>query len=124
MARAIFSAKAGPALVLTLLDLGNRYRMLVNTIDTVTPPSSLPNLPVAHALWEPKPNLEISAAAWIHAGGAHHSVYTQCVTLDMLEDFAEFAGIELVVIDENTNILDFKTNLKHNSLFYRLSSGI
>lgn len=124
VARAIFSAKAGPALVLTLLDLGNRYRMLVNTIDTVTPPSSLPNLPVAHALWEPKPTLEISAAAWIHAGGAHHSVYTQSVTLDMLEDFAEFAGIELVVIDENTNIRDFKTNLKHNSLFYRLSRGI
>ena len=124
VARAIFSADAGPALVLTLLDLGSRYRLLVNTIDTVTPPSSLPHLPVAHALWEPKPNLEISASAWIHAGGAHHSVYTQSVTLDMLEDFSEFAGIELVVIDENTTIRDFKTNLKHNSLFYRLSTGI
>lgn len=124
VARAIFSAKAGPALVLTLLDLGSRYRLLVNTIDTVTPPSSLPNLPVAHALWEPKPSLEISAAAWIYAGGAHHSVYTQSITLDMLEDFSEFAGIELVVIDENTNIRDFKANLKHNSLFYRLKTGI
>ncbi len=124
IARAIFSAKAGPALVVTLIDLGNRYRMLVNEIDTVTPPAELPHLPVAHALWEPKPNLSVSAAAWIHAGGAHHSVYTQSVTLDMLEDFAEFAGIELVVIDENTNIRDFKTTLKHNSLFYRLNCGI
>ncbi len=108
----------------TLIDLGNRYRLLVNEIDTVTPPSELPNLPVAHALWEPQPNLEVSAAAWIHAGSAHHSVYTQNVTLDMLEDFAEFAGIELVVIDKNTTIRDFKTELKHNSLFYRFSSGI
>ncbi|MFV0574174.1 MAG: L-arabinose isomerase [Vibrio sp.] len=124
VARAIFSAKACPALVVTLIDLGNRYRMLVNEIDTVTPPSDLPHLPVAHALWEPQPNLEVSAAAWIHAGGAHHSVYTQNVTLDMLEDFAEFAGIELVVIDKNTNVRDFKTTLKHNSLFYRLSNGI
>mgnify|MGYP000648670611 CR=1 FL=1 len=124
VARAIFSAKAGPALVATLIDLGNRYRLLVNEIDTVTPPSELPNLPVAHALWEPQPNLEVSAAAWIHAGGAHHSVYTQNVTLDMLEDFAEFAGIELVVIDKNTTIRDFKTELKHNSLFYRFNSGI
>ncbi|MGO3799319.1 MAG: L-arabinose isomerase family protein, partial [Vibrio casei] len=124
VARAIFSAKAGPALVVTLIDLGNRYRMLVNEIVTVNPPSDLPHLPVAHALWEPKPNLEVSAAAWIHAGGAHHSVYTQNVTLDMLEDFAEFAGIELVVIDSNTTIRDFKTTLKHNSMFYRLSNGI
>lgn len=124
VARAIFSAKAGPALVVTLIDLGNRYRMLVNTIDTLTPPSSLPKLPVAHALWEPKPNLEISAAAWIHAGGAHHSVYTQSVTLDMLEDFAEFAGIELVVIDENTTIREFKNHLKHNSMYYRLNAGV
>lgn len=124
VARAIFSAQAGPALVATLIDLGNRYRLLVNEIDTVTPPSELPNLPVAHALWQPQPNLEVSAAAWIHAGGAHHSVYTQNVTLDMLEDFAEFAGIELVVIDKNTTIRDFKTELKHNSLFYRFNSGI
>lgn len=124
VARAIFSAKAGPALVVTLIDLGNRYRMLVNTIDTIMPPSKLPNLPVAHALWQPKPNLEISAAAWIHAGGAHHSVYTQSVTLDMLEDFAEFAGIELVVIDEHTTVREFKNHLKHNSLYYRLNTGV
>lgn len=124
VARAIFSAKAGPALVVTLIDLGNRYRMLVNTIETITPPSKLPNLPVAHALWQPKPNLEISAAAWIHAGGAHHSVYTQSVTLDMLEDFAEFAGIELVVIDEHTTVREFKNHLKHNSLYYRLNTGV
>ncbi|MEJ6120712.1 L-arabinose isomerase [Vibrio sp. 2-Bac 85] len=124
VARAIFSAKDGPALVITLLDLGSRYRMLVNAIDTVTPPASLPHLPVAHALWEPQPNLSVSAAAWIHAGGAHHSVYTQSVTIEMLEDFSEFAGIELIVIDNNTNIRDFKTNLKHNSLYYRMKSGI
>jgi len=124
VARAIFSGKPGPAINVTLLDMGNRFRMVVNCVDTVTPPSSLPKLPVGHALWEPQPNLQTAAASWIHAGGAHHTVYSQAVNLEMVESFAEFAGIELLVIDNQTTVRNFKNTLKHNSLYYRLSSGI
>ncbi|MDW2008848.1 L-arabinose isomerase, partial [Vibrio sp. 431] len=81
--RLIFSGQSGEALNVSIIDLGDRFRMIVNVIDTVTPPQSLPHLPVAHALWEPQPNLNIAAAAWIHAGGAHHAVYSQAVTLPM-----------------------------------------
>lgn len=124
VARAIFSGKAGPAINVTLLDMGNRFRLLVNCVDTVTPPSALPKLPVGHALWEPQPNLATAAATWIHAGGAHHTVYSQSVSLDMIESFAEFANVELLVIDNNTTVRDFKNTLKHNSLYFRLNSGI
>lgn len=102
--RLIFSGASGEALNVSIIDLGDRFRMVVNLLDTVTPPQSLPHLPVAHALWEPQPNLNIAAAAWIHAGAAHHSVYSQAVTLPMLADYAEILGIEMVVIDNNTNL--------------------
>ncbi|HEY5715906.1 MAG TPA: L-arabinose isomerase [Psychromonas sp.] len=124
VARAIFSGKPGPAMNVTLLDMGNRFRLVVNCVDTVTPPSTLPKLPVGHALWEPQPNLATAAAAWIHAGGAHHTVYSQSVTLEMVESFAEFANIELLVIDNNTTVREFKNTLKHNSLYFRLNNGI
>ena len=119
--RMIFSGKPGNALNVTMIDMGERFRMIVNIVDAVTPPQGLPKLPVAHTLWEPQPSLEIAAAAWIHAGGAHHTVYSQAVTLDMLTDYAEMAGIEMVVIDNSTQLRQFKTELKHNSLYYRLA---
>ncbi|MEK1974152.1 L-arabinose isomerase [Vibrio parahaemolyticus] len=118
--RLIFSGQSGEALNVSIIDLGDRFRMIVNVIDTVTPPQSLPHLPVAHALWEPQPNLNIAAAAWIHAGGAHHAVYSQAVTLPMLADYAEILGIEMVVIDNSTNLRHFKQELRNNGVYYRL----
>jgi L-arabinose isomerase len=90
----------------------------------VEAPADMPNLPVAKALWEPKPNLEISGAAWIHAGGAHHSVYTQGINTQQIIDFAEMAGVELVLIDENTTIREFKKELRHNAVYYHLNQGL
>ncbi|MBM5005861.1 L-arabinose isomerase [Vibrio parahaemolyticus] len=118
--RLIFSGQSGEALNVSIIDLGDRFRMIVNVIDTVTPPQSLPHLPVAHALWEPQPNINIAAAAWIHAGGAHHAVYSQAVTLPMLADYAEILGIEMVVIDNSTNLRQFKQELRNNGVYYRL----
>ncbi|MDV5169942.1 L-arabinose isomerase [Photobacterium rosenbergii] len=119
--RLIFSGQQGEALNVSIIDLGERFRMIVNLVDTVTPTQSLPRLPVAHALWEPQPNLSTAAAAWIHAGGAHHTVYSQAVTLAMLTDYAEMLGIELVVIDNSTQLRQFKQELRNNSVFYRLN---
>ncbi len=117
--RLIFSGQSGEALNVSIIDLGDRFRMVVNLVDTVTPPASLPHLPVAHALWEPQPNLNVAAAAWIHAGGAHHAVYSQAVTLATLADYAEILGIEMVVIDNNTNLRQFKQDLRNNGVYYR-----
>ncbi len=117
--RLIFSGQSGEALNVSIIDLGDRFRMVVNMVDTVTPPASLPHLPVAHALWEPQPNLNVAAAAWIHAGGAHHAVYSQAVTLATLADYAEILGIEMVVIDNNTNLHQFKQDLRNNGIYYR-----
>ncbi|NAW88442.1 L-arabinose isomerase [Photobacterium halotolerans] len=124
IARMMFRGKAGQAVNVSVIDLGNRFRMLVNTVEAVTPPQVMPHLPVAHALWEPQPDLATAAAAWIHAGGAHHTVYSQSVTVDMLADYAEMAGIEMVLIDQDTRIRPFKSELKNNSVYYRLASGI
>lgn len=119
VARMIFSGQPGPAVNVSVIDLGSHFRMVVNLVDTELPPEALPNLPVAHALWTPQPNLEVAAAAWIHAGAAHHSVYSQAVSVDMLTDYAEIAGIELVIIDNETRLRQFKTELKHNRILYR-----
>ncbi len=117
--RMMFSAKPGQGLNVSVIDLGTHFRMIVNMVDTVEPPQALPHLPVAHALWNPRPSLETAAAAWIHAGGAHHTVYSQAVTLDMLADYADIAGIEMVVIDHDTKLRQFKTELRNNMAYYR-----
>ena len=124
IARLIFSGKTGPAMNITMIDMGTRFRMIVNEVDTVEAPEEMPNLPVAKALWEPRPNLEVAGAAWIHAGGAHHSVYTQGVTMEIVENFAEMAGIELVVIGADTDIRTFKQDLRTNAVYYHLENGI
>ncbi len=123
IARLIFSGATGPAMNISPIDLGNRFRIIVNELDTVKPPAEMPKLPVAKALWEPRPNLEISGAAWILAGGAHHSAYTQGITIDQIRDFAEIAGVELVVIDAGTTIPKFKQELRHNEVYYHLNRG-
>ena len=122
--RLLFSGQTGPANAVSVVDLGNRFRMIVSKVNAVEPPADLPKLPVAHALWEPEPNLQTAAAAWIHAGGAHHTVYTQALSLDTLGDYADILGMEMVVIDQQTEIRRFKNELRANSLYYRLASGI
>lgn len=122
--RLLFSGEQGPALNVSVIDLGNRFRMLVNCLNTVEPPQSLPHLPVAHALWQPLPDLQTAAAAWIHGGGAHHSAYSQAVSVEMLSDYADMLGMEMVLIDQQTNLRQFKSELKMQSVYYRLASGV
>jgi len=122
-ARLIFNTPAGPALNAALMDFGNRFRLLVNEVDVVKPEQPMPKLPVAQAVWKCRPNFEDACAAWIYAGGAHHTGFSQVVTTEMLEDFASIAGIELVVIDAETRLRRFKQELVWNDTAYGLSSG-
>ena len=116
-ARLVFSTSIGTALNATIVDMGNRFRMLINTVDVIEAPD-LPNLPVARALWNPRPNLKVSAAAWIYGGGAHHTGFSQCVTVEHLRDFAEMVDMEVLEIDENTDIRDFKNAIRANMAVY------
>jgi L-arabinose isomerase len=121
--RLVFDTPAGMGLNASLIDLGNRFRLLVNEVKAVPPERSLPKLPVARVVWKPEPNLAISAAAWIYAGGAHHTGFSQAVTTEMLEDFAEIAGVELVVIDAATRVREFKRELRHNEVYHGHATG-
>ena len=120
--RMVFDAPPGEALNASLIDLGNRFRLLVNEVKAVATPR-LPKLPVARAVWECKPDFKTACAAWILAGGAHHTGYSYTVTTEMLEDFATIAGIELVTIDAGTRLADFKQTLRNNEVYYQLSGG-
>lgn len=119
-ARLVFDVDAGPAINVSLMDMGNRFRFLVNEVDAVKPEHDLPKLPVARVLWDPKPNLEVAAQAWILAGGAHHTVFSKAIGTQFIEDFAEMADIELVVIDEETRMRQFKDQLRWNEVYYHL----
>jgi len=121
--RLVFDAPSGPALNASLVDLGNRFRLIVNEVEAVEAPA-LPNLPVARALWETKPDFKTALAAWIYAGGAHHTGYSYSVTTEHLRDFAELAGIEIVVIDEETKLEAFRNELRWNEVYWHLSPGI
>ncbi len=109
--RLVFDAPPGAAVNATVIDLGNRFRMIVNEVEVVSPPEPLAKLPVARALWNAKPNLKTAAAAWIYAGGSHHPVFSQAITTEHFEDFAEMTGVELVVIDEDTKLRELKNQL-------------
>lgn len=117
--RLVFNAPAGPAINVSLVDMGNRFRLLVNEVEAVEVTEALPKLPVARALWKPMPNMAVGCAAWILAGGAHHTVYSQNLTTSHIEDFADMFGIELVVIDQNTNLRQLKTELRWSEAAYR-----
>ncbi len=120
--RMVFDAPAGKALNASLIDLGNRFRLLVNEVKAVKHPK-LPKLPVARAVWERQPDFKTACQAWILAGGAHHTGYSYAVTPEILEDLANIADIELVSIDRDTRLSEFKQNLRNNEVFYHLNQG-
>ncbi len=122
-ARLVFNVRNGPAINTSVIDMGNRFRVIVNDVEVVTPDAPLPKLPVARVVWVPRPNLKVAAAAWILAGAAHHSGFSQVVTAEHIEDFAEMAGVEYVHIGEGTQISEFKKELRWNELYYHLAKG-
>lgn len=117
--RLVFDAAGGKALNVSMLHLGNRYRLLLNEVEAVEPFEPLPNLPVARVLWKPLPDMQTGCAAWIYAGGAHHTVYSQNLTTEYWDDFASMIGVELALIDAKTDIRTFKNELRWNEMFYK-----
>lgn len=117
--RLVFNSSAGKALNASIIDMGNRFRLLVNTVEAVKPGHDLPKLPVARALWKPDPDLHTACAGWILAGGAHHTCYSQNLTTEHMEDFSEIAGIEYLLIDKETRLNAFKNQLRINEVYYR-----
>jgi L-arabinose isomerase len=122
--RLIFDAQTGPAIGAALMDMGRRFRLVANMVDVVPTDAPLPRLPVARALWLPRPNLKVAAAAWIYAGGAHHTSFSYAVTAEHLRDFAEMASLEFLLIDETTHLDQFKEKLRWNDLYYHLARGL
>ena len=112
--RLVFDAPAGPAVNATVVDLGDRFRMVLNEVDVIAPEQPMAKLPVARAMWQPRPDLKTAAAAWIQAGGSHHPTFSQALTTEHWEDLAEMWGVEFVVIDEETRLRDFKNILRWN----------
>jgi len=122
--RLVFTARTGPAVNVALVDLGDRFRLLLNEVELVRPDEALPKLPVARALWRPKPDLSTSAEAWLLAGGPHHTVLSDQLDSEIVADFAEIAGVELVTIDADTRMRDFTRELRWNQAYYRLAEGL
>ena len=121
--RLVFNSRSGPALVASVVDLGDRFRLVVNKVNAIPPEGPLPDLPVARAVWLPEPDLKVASTSWILAGGAHHTGFSLALTAQHLEDFAEMAGIEFLLIDENTTVRNFKKELKWNDACYRHRAG-
>ena len=120
--RLVFNGSEGTALNASIIDMGERFRMLVNTVQAVKPPQAIPKLPVARVIWKPFPNMKDACTAWILAGGAHHTCYSQNLSVECLEDFAAMAGIEFVLIGKNTDIYQFRNELKWNDMYYKLNA--
>ncbi|MFT4006247.1 MAG: L-arabinose isomerase [Lacrimispora sp.] len=118
-ARLVFTAKEGRGIATSLIDLGNRFRLIINTVNCKKTEQSMPKLPVATAFWTPEPNLTTGAESWILAGGAHHTAFSYDLTAEQMGDWADAMGIEAVYIDENTTIRDLKNELKWNSVVFR-----
>jgi L-arabinose isomerase len=122
-ARLVFTSKQGPGCTATVIDLGNRFRLIVNDVECIKS-NPLPKLPVASALWIPQPNFEVGAGAWILAGGTHHSCFSYDLTAEYWEDYAEIAGIEMVHINKDTTISEFKKELRMNEVYYMLNKAL
>ena len=122
-ARLVFKSALGKAINVSVIDLGNRFRMIVNEVEVVKCPD-MPNLPVASVLWKPMPDLKTGAAAWILAGGAHHTGFSNAINYEYMEDFAGMMGIEYLLIGEKCDLNTFRNELRWNELYYHLSDGI
>jgi L-arabinose isomerase len=118
-ARLVFNVAGGPALNAALIDMGNRFRLLINEVEAVEPVNDLPNLPVARVLWKPYPDMKTGCAAWIYGGGAHHTAYSQNLTAEHLQDFADMAGIEFLRIGKDTKIDQFRNEIRWNEVAYK-----
>lgn len=117
--RLVFNVAGGPALNASVVDMGNRFRLIVNEVEALDPLHDLPKLPVARVLWKPYPDMNTGCAAWILAGGAHHTCYSQNLTSEHLHDFAEMAQIECVLIDKDTKLRELKSELRWNEVYYK-----
>jgi len=122
--RLVFTADAGPAVVVALSDVRDRFRLVANVVENVALPAPLPKLPVGRAVWKPAPDFATSAAAWLTAGAAHHTVMTTQLGVDVFRDFAAMSGTELLVIDADTTLGGFERELRWNAAYYRLARGI
>ena len=122
--RLVFTASSGRAVNASIVDMGNRFRLVVNQVNLMRPEQPLPKLPVARAIWAPEPNLKVAATAWIFAGGSHHTALSHALTPEHMQDFADMAGLECLMIDSNTNVADFVKELRWNDMYYHLASGI
>lgn len=120
--RLVFNVADGPAINASVIDMGNRFRLLVNEVQAVKPVHELPKLPVARVLWKPLPDMSTACAAWIYAGGAHHTCYSQNLTAEHMQDFADMAGIEYVRIDSETKLHQFRNELRWNEVYYQLNN--
>ena len=116
--RLVFDSGTGDAIIASVVDMGTRFRMVVNALKVVPPHHKLPKLPVARVLWEPKPSLSVATASWIHAGGAHHSGFSLALTPEYIEDFAAMAGVEYLLIDDDTRLREFKNEIAWNEAAY------
>ena len=123
-ARLIFESPPGPAINVSIMDMGNRFRFVLNEVEAIDPPADLPKLPVARVVWEPKPDLATSAAAWIYAGGAHHTGYSQAINREHIVDYAAMAGVELLCIGEETTVEGIKNEIRWNEMYYHLAKGL
>ena len=122
-ARLVFTSKVGKGVTATVVDMGNRFRMIVNDVDCIEP-KPLPKLPVASALWIPQPNFEVGAGCWIYAGGTHHSCFSYDLTDEYWQDYAEIAGIEAVFINNDTKVDEFRKELRFNEVYYMLNKAL
>ncbi|TFC52752.1 L-arabinose isomerase, partial [Cryobacterium sp. TMB3-1-2] len=122
--RLVFNAAPGPAVVVAMSDMRDRFRLTANVVEVVEPTQALPKLPVGRAVWKPAPDFATSAAAWLTAGAAHHTVMSTAVGIEVFQDFAEIAQTELLVIDETTTLRDFSREVRWNQAYYRLAQGL
>ena len=122
--RLVFNVPQGSGVNVSVMHMGNRFRMLINPCKVVKPDADLPKLPVARVVWQPEPNLKVAAGAWILGGGAHHTGFSMALNSEHMVDFAEMADIEYLMIDKATMISDFKKDIKVNEIYYMLKNGL
>lgn len=122
-ARLVFNSQAGAGVNVAIMDMGNRFRLLINPAKVITAPEDLPKLPVARALWKPEPDFNTALAAWIYAGGAHHTAFSLAIGSEEIEDFAEIAGVEALMINKQTSLRSFREQIRNNEVYYHLKSN-